>query len=90
MCTNIGTVPNMGVQTDFSNRVTGAIKAELARRSVDGVALTAPLGLNRNSVYARLRGERPFNTDEVAQTAEFLGMTVEALLASAAPSEAVA
>lgn len=73
----------MGVRTKFSTQVTGAIRAELARRDVDGVELAEPLSLSRNSVYARLRGERPFDTDEIAAVADFLGMTVEALLESA-------
>lgn len=77
----------MGVQTKFSKQVTGAVRAELARRGIDGVALAAPLGLNRNSVYARLREERPFNTDELAAVAAFLDMSVDTLLASAVVGE---
>lgn len=75
----------MGVSTTskFSGQVTGAIKAEIARRDIDGVALAAPLGLSRNSVYARLRGEQPFDTEEVQKVADFLGMTVDRLLESA-------
>jgi len=84
----------MGVKTRFSARVTGAIKAELARRDLDGVELAKPLNLSRNSVYSRLRGERPFDTDEIAAAAEFLGMSVDALLDSARissdPAQAVA
>lgn len=74
----------MGVTTSkFTGQVTGAIKAELARRDIDGVALAAPLGLSRNSVYARLRGAQPFDTEEVEKVAAFLGMTVDHLLESA-------
>ncbi|MCC2031799.1 hypothetical protein [Microbacterium allomyrinae] len=73
----------MGVKTKFSAQVTGAIKAELARRDIDGVALVDVLELSRNSVYARLRGERPFDTDEIAAASEFLGMSILDLLASA-------
>lgn len=81
-----GTLPNMGVQTTFSRLVTRAVKAELARRGEDGLALTVPLKLSRNSVYARLREEKPFSTDELAQVAEFLGLAPESLIASATPA----
>lgn len=73
----------MGVTSKFSEQVNGAVKAELARRDVTGVELTAPLSLNRNSVYARLRGEMPWNTDELAKVAAFLGIPLATLFASA-------
>lgn len=77
----------MGVQTTFSSLIIRAVKAELARRGEDGLALTVPLRLSRNSVYARLREEKPFSTDELAQIAEFLGLEPEALVASAVPTQ---
>ncbi|WP_424446414.1 hypothetical protein [Microbacterium sp. CH-015] len=77
----------MGVQTMFSSLITRAVKAELARRGEDGLALIAPLSLSRNSVYARLREEKPFSTDEIAQIADFLGIAPEDLVASAMPAQ---
>lgn len=68
---------------DLSIRITGAVKAELARRDLEGYDLAEPLGIGRNAVYARLRGDTPFNTDEIAVISEFLGITVETLFASA-------
>ena len=66
----------MGVTTEFTNRVAGSVRAELARLGLDGVSLTQPLGLSRNSVYARLRGAKPFTTDEIERVAEFLGVEI--------------
>jgi hypothetical protein len=74
----------MGVnQSKFTGQVTGAIKAELGRRDLDGVDLVGPLGMSRNSVYARLNGMQPFDTDQIEKVAVFLGMTVDQLLESA-------
>ncbi|MGN7861491.1 hypothetical protein ACTJI8_13000 [Microbacterium sp. 22303] len=69
---------------NFTAAVQGAMRAELARRGVDGVALCEPLKLSRNSVYSRLNGTKPFNTDEIEAAAAFLGITVDQLIRSAA------
>ena len=69
--------------TDFSRRIIGAVKAELARRDLSGADLVPVLGIGRNAVYARLNGERPFETDELAKIVEFLGIDMDTLLASA-------
>lgn len=71
----------MGVRTQFTKRVAGAILAELARQGMDGIELTGPLQLSRNSVYARLRGEKALTTDEIALAADFLGVDVRQLVA---------
>ncbi len=67
--------------TDFSRRVIGNVKAELARRDLNGNDLIEPLGLGRNAIYSRLKGERPFETEELAKIAEFLKLPIEALVA---------
>mgnify|MGYP001446381999 CR=1 FL=1 len=69
--------------TRLNVRVTRAIKAELARRDLDGADLIAVLELSRNTIYARLRYEQPFDLDEVEKVATFLGMKVDDLLESA-------
>lgn len=68
---------------EFSNRVARAVKAELARRDLSGHDLAEPLRMGRNAVYARLRYEKAFNTDELEAIAEFLGITLATLFASA-------
>lgn len=77
----IGTVVRMAALTPFSRRVIGSVKAELARRDLDGVALVPVLGLGRNAVYARLRGEKSFEVEEIAMIADFFGIPVEVLVA---------
>ena len=68
---------------ELTEQITRAVKAELARRDIDGVALVPVLGIGRNAVYARLRYERPFDTAELEKIATFLGMTLGDLIASA-------
>ncbi|NHI16831.1 helix-turn-helix domain-containing protein [Microbacterium excoecariae] len=72
----------------FSTRTIGAIKAELARRGHDGLDLVPVLGLSRNAVYSRLRGEKSFTLDELAAIARWLGMEPEHL--TARPNQAAA
>ncbi|WP_291053633.1 hypothetical protein [Herbiconiux sp.] len=67
----------------LSTRVAGAVKAELARRDLSGHDLVEPLRLGRNAVYARLRGERPFDMAELALIVDFLDLSMDELLASA-------
>lgn len=71
------------VDIPLSSRVSGAVKAELARRDLSGHDLVTPLRLGRNAVYARLRGERPFDMKELELIVDFLGITMDDLLASA-------
>ena len=57
-----------------SQALRANIRAELARQEVDWTDLIPVLKLSRNSVYARMRGDRPFTTDEIAAIAAYLGM----------------
>jgi len=63
--------------------IIGAVKAELARRDIAGVELVPVIGLNRNAVYARLRGEQAFTLTELFQIASHLGITLQDLFKSA-------
>ncbi len=69
--------------TDFSRRVIGAVKAELARRDLSGADLVQPLEIGRNAIYSRLKGEQPFETDELSKIVDFLGIDMDTLMASA-------
>lgn len=68
---------------DITEHLTRAVKAELARLDLDGADLIPVLRIGRNAIYARLRGERAFDTDELAKIAEFMGMTLRDLIDSA-------
>lgn len=83
-CTYLGTVLHMAANTEFSARVTRAVKAEIARRDLSGGNLAPILGIGRNAVYARLRGDAPFDTDQLEKIADWLGISLETLFASAA------
>lgn len=78
----IGTVSRMATElTEFSLRVAGAVRAELARRNLPREHLIPVLGIGKNAVYARLRGEQSFEVEEVAKIAAHLGISVEDLVA---------
>lgn len=70
--------------------IAAAVKAELARRDLSGNDLAPVLGLGRNAVYSRLRGEQPFDVDELQRIVSFLSISVDDLLASARLGEGVA
>lgn len=76
--------------SDFSARMTDAVKAELARRHLSGRHLVVPLKMGRNAVYARLRHEKAFSTEELDQIAGYLGISVDLILESARLSERAA
>lgn len=67
--------------TEFTRHVAGNVKAELARRDLSGADLIPVLGISRNAVYARLRGERSFEVNELAHIANFIGVSVDVLVA---------
>lgn len=69
--------------SSLNDRIYRAVKAELARRGKDGSDLVPVLGLGRNAVYDRLRGQIPFDVLELGKVVEFLGITLDTLLASA-------
>ena len=72
--------------TPFSLRVTATIKAELARRDHSGADLIPVLRLGKNALYARLRGEKSWELEEIAKIAEFLGLGEFDLLTGAVPT----
>lgn len=69
---------------ETSTRLIRAVRAEAARAGIDGKAL-AVNGLKRDPkyVYERYRLEKPFTTKDLAQIANFLGITVEDIIKSA-------
>lgn len=70
--------------TAFSLHVAGAVRAELARRNLPGDTLIPVLGIGKNAVYARLRGQKSFEVEDVAKIAAFLGIEVSALVGASA------
>jgi len=54
--------------------VAATVRAELARRDLNQWDLAGALGLNRTGASRRLRGEVPFDTDELAAIGGLLDM----------------
>ncbi|ODA89998.1 hypothetical protein ATY41_02855 [Leifsonia xyli subsp. xyli] len=71
------------MEPDITEQITRAVKAELARRDLDGVDLVPVLGMGRNAVYSRLRHERAFDMAELSKITVFMGITMNDLLDSA-------
>lgn len=61
-------------------RTAGAVRAELARRKISGRELAIGLGWSVGMTSRRLRGECPFDIDQLAAVADFLGVAVAELV----------
>lgn len=61
-------------------RTAGAVRAELARRRISGRDLAAGLGWSVGLTARRLRGECPFDIDQLVAVADFLGVSVADLV----------
>lgn len=69
---------------ETSTRIIRAVKAEAARRNVDGKTLAEALGRDKKYVYDRYRFEKPFATSDLEPISARLGITVDTIFASAA------
>lgn len=58
----------------------GAVRAELARRRISGREMARTLGWSAATTSRRLSGSSPFDIDELAAVAGFLGLAVGDLL----------
>lgn len=67
-----------------SEIVAAEVRAELARRKIPQSGLVGILQMSEVSVSRRLRGETPFDVNELAAVAEFLGVPVAQFLPQAA------
>ena len=60
--------------------VAAEVRAELARRENPQSGLVGVLHMSEVSVSRRLRGETPFDINELVAVADFLGVPVASLL----------
>ncbi|MGJ0783925.1 hypothetical protein ACR74E_03940 [Bifidobacterium longum subsp. longum] len=60
------------------------MKAEAARCGKDGSSLAAALGRNPKYVYDRFSFKKAFSTRDLGKIAEFLGITIQDIIRSAA------
>jgi transcriptional regulator with XRE-family HTH domain len=63
-------------------QVAASIRAELARQRKSGSSLARHLGMTQSAVSRRLLGHVPFDVDQIAATAAWLGVPLTALLPS--------
>ena len=68
----------------------GAVRAELARRRISGRAMARALGWSHGTTSRRLSGSSPFDIDELAAVAAFLGVPTSALLVDAGRTDSAA
>ena len=67
--------------TSQSAQVTKAIKAQIALKAVSNKDFAPVVGLSLSGLYTRLRGERDWKIEEVAQAAAYFQVPVSALFA---------
>lgn len=67
--------------TTTPTAATGAnVRGEMARKGVTQVKLAHALGISQAAVSARLRGQTPFDINELAQIARLLDVSIERLI----------
>ncbi|MGW4097097.1 helix-turn-helix domain-containing protein [Mycobacterium sp. NPDC004974] len=67
--------------------IAGAnVRAEMARRGISQTLVGDRLSLSQPAISARLRGQTPFDLNELVAIAEFLEVPVAALIGDKAAS----
>jgi transcriptional regulator with XRE-family HTH domain len=80
-------VPQTGAST-LTERVAGAVRAEMARAQMTQRELAAVIGVQQPNVSLRLQGKHPFSTVELDKIAAALGVPVERFVIDATPAGA--
>lgn len=57
-----------------TERVAREVRAELARQQISGSGLAKTIGRSQSFVQRRLKGEAPFNVEELDAIAKILGV----------------
>lgn len=68
------------VEQTTTERTAAAVRAELARRKINGAEFARALGWSRATAWRRLNGMYPFDVSELVEVAGFLGVPVASLL----------
>jgi len=67
--------------THTPTQVAGAnVRGAMARRGITQVQMATLLGVSQPAVSARLRGETPFDVNELARVAKALDVPIERLV----------
>ena len=67
------------MQQSHTERVAGAVRAEMARHNITQQAVADRLGTTQAAVSRRVLGKVPFDTEELGILSEMLGVPVSAL-----------
>lgn len=68
------------VEQTTTERTAAAVRAELARRKINGSQFAEALGWSRATAWRRLNGTHPFSLDELVTVAAYLAVPVAALI----------
>jgi transcriptional regulator with XRE-family HTH domain len=74
------------VNRTAGHRTAGAVRAELARRRISGRELARGLGWSVPTTWRRLSGTSPFDVNELAAVAAYLGVPVASLVSDEDPA----
>ena len=64
----------------YSERITTEIRVQMVRANIDRATLAVNADIPYDTLGRRLRGESPFDIDELAAVAKALGTTPAAIL----------
>lgn len=63
-----------------AERVGAAVRAEMTRRKITQAEVSACIGLTQQAVSRRLAGQVPFDVNELAKIADYLGLDIATLV----------
>jgi transcriptional regulator with XRE-family HTH domain len=65
---------------EFNTRVSGEVRAEMARQQINQTTLAGMLGWSQVAVSRRVSGQVALSTDDIERIAEVLGVEVGQLV----------
>lgn len=75
-------------RSKYAEEIGAAVRAELSRRGRSIASLVPVLGISRNTIYRRTRGQEPFDYTQLQLIAEDLGVDIRVLIESARVGDA--
>ncbi len=71
------------METTYGQQVAAEVRAEMARQRRTGADLARHLNRSQQTVSRRLNGESPWDVDDLAAVAAWLGVDLDRLLSNA-------
>lgn len=72
--------------TEYAEALAAEVRAEMGRQRKTSTDLAAVLGVTKATARTRLSGSQPLDVLELAQIADWLGVSPESLLADLPPA----